>query len=222
MILLFTLWPFSRHRSALFVDNDQLVELTDAIELPQNEQEEQLPQKEKTDTKQATTPVKKNTPVPVVNKEIEVVVAPPKEKIKLESQEIDNSDLLTADKQGKYKKNETSKKTTEKDKTTPAPKDNVYYTAVPYMPVPVGGYAAIQSKAVFPQSAKDAGVSGSVFVTAFINEAGVVTSAVLTKGLHPACDNSALSAVRRTTFTPGKKDGKAVKVQMLITVNFFQ
>ena len=216
MVLLFRFWPFSKTSSAVFTGDDRLIEIADAIELPANEKEE-LPRKEENST---TSKVKGTKPVPAntVNKEIEVVVTPPKEKIKLESQDIDTGDLLTLDKQGKYKKNETNKKTTEKDPK--APKDNVYHTAVPYMPVPVGGYEAIQGKAVFPQSAKDAGVSGSVFITAFIDENGTVVSAVLTKGLHPACDNSALSAVRRTKFIPGKKDGKPVKAQMLIQVNF--
>ncbi len=218
MVLLFRFWPFSKSSSAIFTGDDRLIEIEDAIELPANEKEE-LPQKE--DKADRPKPKTDKTPVETtVNKEIEVVVAPPKDKIKLESQDIDKGDLLTLDKQGKYKKNETNKKTTEKDPK--APKDNVFHTAVPYMPVPVGGYEAIQSKAVFPQSAKDAGVSGSVFVTAFIDESGTVVSAVLTKGLHPGCDNSALSAVRRTKFVPGKKDGKPVKVQMLIQVNFKQ
>lgn len=216
MVLLFRFWPFSKTSSAVFTGDDRLIEIEDAIELPSTEKEE-LPQKEENTGTPKPKPGK-TAAEPAVNKEIEVVAVPPKEKIKLESQDIDTGDLLTLDKQGKYKKNETNKKTTEKDPK--APKDNVFHTAVPYMPVPIGGYESIQSKAVFPQSAKDAGVSGSVYITAFIDETGTVVSAVLTKGLHPACDNSALSAVRRTRFTPGKKDGKPVKVQMLIQVNF--
>lgn len=218
MVLLFRFWPFSKTSSAIFMGDEGLVEIQDAIELPADEKEE-LPQKEEK-TDRPTPKTQKTATEPAVNKEIEVVAAPPKDKIKLESQDIDKGDLLTLDKQGKYKKNETNKKTTEKDPK--APQDNVFHTAVPYMPVPVGGAQAIQSKAVFPQSAKDAGVSGVVYVTAFIDESGTVVSAVLTKGLHPACDNSALSAVRRTKFVPGKKDGKPVKVQMLIQVNFKQ
>ena len=132
MVLLFRFWPFSKTSSAVFTGDDRLIEIADAIELPANEKEE-LPRKEENST---TSKVKGTKPVPAntLNKEIEVVVAPPKEKIKLESQDIDTGDLLTLDKQGKYKKNETNKKTTEKDPK--APKDNVYHTAVPYMPVP--------------------------------------------------------------------------------------
>ncbi len=219
MILLFKLYPFSKTVVKPIAGKEDLIELDDAIELPDNRKEEELPQKKSEPTTPKTKVAKTYTEI-AINKEIEVTLAPPKEKIKLESQDIDKGDLLTLDKQGKFKNKETNTKSTEKDGKSNAPKDNVYYTAVPYMPVPIGGFEAIQSKAVFPQAAKDAGVSGTVYVTAFIDELGNVASVVLTKGIHPACDNSAISAVRRTKFSPGKKDGKPVKVQMLIPVNF--
>lgn len=219
MIILFRLYPFSKSVTNPLAKGEDLIELDDAIELPDNRKEEELPQKKSEPTVLKPKITKTETEV-AINKEIEVTLTPPKEKIKLESQDIDKGDLLTLDKQGKFKNKETNTKSTEKDGKTNSPKDNVYYTAVPYMPVPIGGYEAIQSKAVFPQAAKDAGVSGTVYVTAFIDELGNVTSVVLTKGIHSACDNSALSAIRRTKFSPGKKDGKPVKVQMLIPVNF--
>ncbi|MBK7866287.1 MAG: energy transducer TonB [Ignavibacteriales bacterium] len=219
LILVFKFYPFSKSVSQSLTSENEYLDAEDVIELLDKREEESLPQKPETKT---LPKLKKDTPVtqPVLNKEIEVTLTPPKEKVKLESQDIDKGDLLTLDKQGKFKDKETYKKTTEKDGKAKGPKDNTYYTAVPYMPVPIGGFESIQSKAIFPQAAKDAGISGTVYITAFIDELGNVNSVVLTKGIHPACDNSALSAVRRTKFSPGKKDGKPVKVQMLIPVTF--
>jgi protein TonB len=219
MIVLIRFYPFSKSVSGILTEENEYLNSEDVVELQDKREEESLPQKQEA---KSLPKLKRDTPLtePVLNKEIEVTLTPPKEKVKLESQDIDKGDLLTLDKQGKFKDKVTQKKTTEKDGKTKAPKDNVYYTAVPYMPVPVGGFESIQSKAIFPQAAKDAGISGTVYITAFIDELGNVNSVVLTKGIHPACDNSALSAVRRTKFNPGKKDGKPVKVQMLIPVTF--
>ncbi len=219
LILVFKFYPYSKSVSQIITNDNEYLDAEDVVELQDKREEESLPQKQEAKT---LPKYKKDTPVtePVLNKEIEVTLTPPKEKVKLESQDIDKGDLLTLDKQGKFKDKETYKKTTEKDGKAKGPKDNTYYTAVPYMPVPIGGFESIQSKAIFPQAAKDAGISGTVYITAFIDELGNVNSVVLTKGIHPACDNSALSAVRRTKFNPGKKDGKPVKVQMLIPVTF--
>lgn len=219
MILVFKFYPFSKSVPQKIFNEDEYLDAEDVVELQDKREEETLQQKQETRT---LPKYKTGTPLnePLFSKEIEVTLAPPKEKVKLESQDIDKGDLLTLDKQGKFKEKETYKKSTEKDGKAKGPKDNTYYTAVPYMPVPIGGFESIQSKAIFPQVAKEAGISGTVYITAFIDELGNVNSVVLTKGIHPACDNSALSAVRRTKFNPGKKDGKPVKVQMLIPVTF--
>ncbi len=95
-----------------------------------------------------------------------------------------------------------------------------YFVAVEEMPEPIGGIQAIQSKIVYPEIAKRAGVEGKVYVLAFVDETGTVTSAKVIKGLGAGCDEAALSAVKQTKFKPGKQRGKAVKVQVSIPIVF--
>ncbi len=105
----------------------------------------------------------------------------------------------------------------EEDNTEEEP---VFFVAVEDMPEPIGGIAAIQSKIVYPEIAKRAGVQGRVFVKAFVDENGSVTKVELIKGIGAGCDEAAMEAVKQTKFKPGKQRGKAVKVQVSIPVLF--
>lgn len=95
-----------------------------------------------------------------------------------------------------------------------------YFVAVEEMPEPIGGIAAIQSKIVYPEIAKRAGVEGRVHVLAFVDENGNVTKVELIKGLGAGLDEAAMNAVRQTKFKPGKQRGKNVKVQVAIPIVF--
>jgi periplasmic protein TonB len=95
-----------------------------------------------------------------------------------------------------------------------------YFVAVEEMPEPIGGIAAIQSKIVYPEIAKRAGVEGKVYVLAFVDENGNVTKADIIRGLGAGLDEAALNAVRQTKFKPGKQRGKPVKVQVSIPIVF--
>ncbi|MBZ0199792.1 MAG: TonB family protein [Ignavibacteriaceae bacterium] len=96
----------------------------------------------------------------------------------------------------------------------------VYFVAVEEMPEPIGGIAAIQSKIVYPEIAKRAGVEGKVYVLAFVDESGNVTKVEVAKGLGAGLDEAAVGAVRQTRFKPGKQRGKPVKVQVMIPIVF--
>lgn len=96
----------------------------------------------------------------------------------------------------------------------------VYFVAVEEMPEPIGGIQAIQSKIVYPEIAKRAGVEGRVYILAFVDESGNVTKAEVIKGIGAGCDEAALDAVKKTKFKPGKQRGKSVKVQVSIPVVF--
>lgn len=95
-----------------------------------------------------------------------------------------------------------------------------YFVAVEEMPEPIGGIGAIQSKIVYPEIAKRAGVEGRVYVLAFVDEQGLVMKAQVAKGIGAGCDEAALEAVKQTKFKPGKQRGKPVKVQVHIPVVF--
>ena len=95
-----------------------------------------------------------------------------------------------------------------------------YFVAVENMPEPVGGIAAIQSKIIYPQIAKRAGVEGTVYIKAYVNKEGIVTKVVVLKGIGAGCDQAALKAVKETRFEPGSQRGKPVNVMVSIPVVF--
>ena len=95
-----------------------------------------------------------------------------------------------------------------------------YFVAVENMPEPVGGIAAIQSKIIYPQIAKRAGVEGTVYIKAYVNKEGIVTKVVVLKGIGAGCDQAALKAVKETRFKPGSQRGKPVNVMVSIPVVF--
>lgn len=97
---------------------------------------------------------------------------------------------------------------------------NIYFVAVEEMPEPIGGMYTIQSKIKYPESAKNQGIEGKVFIQAFIDEIGNVEEAKVIKGAGYGLDEAALEAVKQTKFTPGKQKGKPVKVQVSIPIIF--
>jgi len=129
------------------------------------------------------------------------------EDVEIGSTEIDINEVIEAPPPPKE-----DKKIVEEEPT--------YFVAVEEMPEPIGGIAAIQSKIVYPEIAKRAGVEGKVYVLAFVNEQGDVTKAEIIKGLGAGLDEAALNAVKQTRFKPGKQRGKAVKVQVSIPIVF--
>jgi len=96
----------------------------------------------------------------------------------------------------------------------------VYFVAVEEMPTPIGGLKSIQQKIVYPEIALRARVEGKVFVKAFVDETGTVTSAEIVKGIGAGCDEAAIDAVLQTKFSPGKQRGRPIKVQVTIPIIF--
>jgi len=96
----------------------------------------------------------------------------------------------------------------------------VFFVAVEQMPEPIGGIGAIQSKIVYPEIAKRAGVQGRVFVKAYVDEKGNVNKVELIRGIGAGCDEAAMNAVKSVMFKPGKQRGKPVKVQVTVPVLF--
>ena len=99
------------------------------------------------------------------------------------------------------------------------PKDGIY-VIVENMPEPVGGIAAIQTKVTYPESAREAGVEGRVFVHFVVNEQGDVQDVVVTQGVSSDLDEEAVRVMKEAKFTPGMQDGKPVKVRMAIPITF--
>jgi protein TonB len=78
----------------------------------------------------------------------------------------------------------------------------------------------IQSKIKYPEIARRAGLEGTVYILAYLNEEGIVVKTEIAKGIGGGCDEEAEKAVKDTRFTPGKQRGKPVKVKVMIPVKF--
>ncbi len=98
--------------------------------------------------------------------------------------------------------------------------EDVYHVAADQMPVPIGGTESITAKAVYPEAARAEGITGTVYVLAYIDETGTVRKTYLIKGIGFGCDRSAERAIAETYFEPGRDGGVPVKVQMTIAVRF--
>lgn len=98
--------------------------------------------------------------------------------------------------------------------------ENDYSEIVENMPGPIGGMYSIQEKITYPEIAKRAGLQGKVLILAFIDEKGNVVHTKVMKGLGGGIDEMASDAVRNTKFNPGIQNGKPVKVQVTIPIQF--
>ena len=71
----------------------------------------------------------------------------------------------------------------------------------------------------YPESAQEAGIQGTVFVSAYIDEEGLVKETRITKGI-PELDKAAAEAIRKVRFIPAKQGGRNVAVRIIIPVKF--
>ncbi len=131
------------------------------------------------------------------------------EDIEIDDTELDVAEEVTAPPPPPPQKEE------EEEEVEPS-----FFIAVEDMPEPIGGIAGIQSRIVYPEIAKRAGVQGRVYVRAFVDENGNVQKVELMKGIGAGCDEAAMEAVKKTKFKPGKQRGKPVKVQVSIPILF--
>lgn len=88
------------------------------------------------------------------------------------------------------------------------------------MPEIIGGMYSIQKNIKYPELAKRAGIQGKVYVLALIDENGKVTDTKIIKGIGAGCNEAALEAVKAVSFTPGRQNGKPVRVQVTIPIMF--
>ncbi|HAC16610.1 MAG TPA: energy transducer TonB [Bacteroidetes bacterium] len=94
------------------------------------------------------------------------------------------------------------------------------FVVVERMPELIGGLQTIQSKIVYPEIARLAGIEGRVMVSFVIDEEGNVLNPVVVRGIGGGCDEAAVDAVRKAKFTPGMQRGRPVRVQFTLPVTF--
>ena len=88
------------------------------------------------------------------------------------------------------------------------------------MPSIIGGMSALFKKLSYPESAKKKNIEGKVLIKIFIDENGNIDATNIIKGIGFGCDEAAEKAARSCKFTPAKKDGKNVKAQVVLPVQF--
>jgi protein TonB len=83
------------------------------------------------------------------------------------------------------------------------------------MPVPT-----MKAKVVYPEEALSKGVEGTVWVKAYIDEAGAVRKAEILKTDAAVFKASALEAAGKWKFSPALKDGKPVAVWVTLPFRY--
>jgi len=74
-------------------------------------------------------------------------------------------------------------------------------------------------KITYPKEAKKNGIDGIVTVSVLISKTGLVEEAEIVNGI-PELDESAIKAIKKVKFKPGKHKGKPVNVWMDVPVHF--
>lgn len=87
-------------------------------------------------------------------------------------------------------------------------------------PVPVGGYAELQSRINYPKTIREQNIEGSIVVSAHISETGDVLEVSISQSLFPDLDQIASNAVKRTPFIPATRNGEPVSVWISIPFVF--
>ena len=73
----------------------------------------------------------------------------------------------------------------------------------------------------YPEIAKRAGVEGKVMVQFVVEKSGDITEIAVLKGIGAGCDEEAVKVARMMPrWTPGKQNGKPVRVRMVIPIHF--
>jgi len=98
--------------------------------------------------------------------------------------------------------------------------DDGYLAFAEEMPEVEGGLPSLYKTIRYPDIARKAGISGRVYVMAFIDESGNVNDVQVIKGIGGGCDEAAIEAIKKTKFIPGKNKGQAVKVKLSLPINF--
>ena len=88
------------------------------------------------------------------------------------------------------------------------------------LPFPIGGMKAIAENVVYPEIAKVNKLEGKALVKVLIDEKGNVASTEVLESLSLECDKAAVDAIKKVKFSPAVKDGKKVKCEVIIPIQF--
>lgn len=102
--------------------------------------------------------------------------------------------------------------------------ENIFFE-VEEMPEFPGGKKALQKfisdNVNYPETAKQEGTEGKVFVSFVVSKNGKVKNAKVIRSIDPLIDKEALRVINSMPeWTPGKQRGKKVDVQFTLPINF--
>jgi protein TonB len=98
--------------------------------------------------------------------------------------------------------------------------EDAYVSVAQVIPQPVGGMDAINKRIIYPKLAKNAGITGKVYVLVFINENGGVDNTKIVKSLGGGCDEEVQNALKTAKFIPGKNNGVPIKMKLVLAFTF--
>ena len=103
--------------------------------------------------------------------------------------------------------------------------DNKIYDTPEVMPEYPGGIQALMSfigeNVEYPADALEKNLSGKAYVSFVVEKDGRVSEAKVLKGVCESIDNEALRVVKAMPkWTPGKMDGKNVRVKYILPITF--
>jgi TonB family protein len=121
--------------------------------------------------------------------------------------------------------NDAGKDSIQQSKVSDSASKGEAYQVVDEMPVYPGGDEArakfIGGNIKYPQTAKEKGVQGKVFVSFVIETDGSVSEVKTQQGIGSGCDEEAIRVVKMMPkWTPGKQAGKNVRVSFTMPIKF--
>ncbi|MCD4682237.1 MAG: energy transducer TonB, partial [Bacteroidales bacterium] len=80
----------------------------------------------------------------------------------------------------------------------------------------------IEKHLVFPEEAKENGISGTVYVEFIVNEDGTLEDILIIRSVSKSLDDEAIRVIKLTSgkWKSGEQNGKSVKASMIVPVKF--
>ena len=94
------------------------------------------------------------------------------------------------------------------------------FDVVDTAPTLIGGLEGLQARVHYPEEARRADIEGQVVVQFIVGTQGQIENAEVVRSPSPLLSDAALAAVLGSRFTPGKQDGRAVRVRFAIPITF--
>jgi len=95
-----------------------------------------------------------------------------------------------------------------------------YFEEVDVVPELIGGIKELAKHITYPEEAAKAGVQGTVYVKVYVGKTGMIDDVAIEKSPNDLLSQAALDAMKQVRFKPGTREGKAVKVVVVIPVKF--